>query len=169
MRVSKSTLLFLLFFSLSLLWAGFFNHGRFIVWALPKVTGLKYQSTHVGGQFLNALLFGLTFALIPMASFVIWKYGPVISALRRVLTIAIIVLSVFLGLYARQQWVKSHAVNTAEPTGVDSFINMDQLHFENYMFCGLTIGSVLSFFLLRQTKRLKTAAANTGVPKAAIR
>jgi len=161
-KVSRTGIIIAIILSVIFLMAGFIFYGPFYVKMLPKVAGVKYLVSEPGHSFRNVVLFAWTLGLIPIISFLIWKYGQVTGAGKRMLTILIIILNIFLPVMARRQMIKAEAqlmANMAQISkddtntpAIESLIPMEHLHFEIYAFAGLLAGSVIAFYTVRSGK-----------------
>jgi hypothetical protein len=162
-KLSKATISLAIILSVILFFIGLFIYGPFTVLMLPHVNRVKYQAD-VEGFFKNTLLFSCTLALIPVVTILIWRFGPVISKGKRMLTALIIVFAILISVLARRGMIKSEAnglpgTNTGKfssdgpETGtVVSLIPMKILYFDLFAFTGLLAGSIIAYYTLRSAK-----------------
>ena len=158
--------------SIALFVVGLSTWNSFFTLMLPIVGDTRYLATSLGTSFRNYILFSLTLALIPIATILIWKYGPVINTQRKFLTVCIILIAMTTSALIRHEMIKSKARNLQPTTVIDysdpgnpvpktieSGIPVDTLYFELFILVGLIAGSIISFLTLKQkTINLSTVA-----------
>lgn len=165
MKPSKQAVIITFILSVGLFFIGLYTWGRFFDLILPIVGNVKYLSTSMTGQFRYSMLFGLTLALIPVATILIWRFAPVFSKQGRILTVCIIILAMTLTVFSRREIIKAKATNLQTTTILDysdpsnpqqktieSGIPIESLNFELFALAGLIVGSLIAFFSLRQNK-----------------
>ena len=166
MKLSKQAVIIAIILSVALFFIGLYTWGNFFDLILPIVGNVKYLSTSMTGQFRYSMLFGLTLALIPIATILIWRFAPVFKKQRRVLTVCIIILALTVAVFARREIIKSKATNlqpttildysdpsNPQPKTIESGIPIETLNFELFALAGLIVGSLIAFFSLRQNKK----------------
>jgi hypothetical protein len=124
-------------------------YGPFYKWALPRIPNLTYQSTHISGQLINMIVFALVLSLIPWSIFIVRKYGQVTSGKNRMLSILVILLFTWFGLYARQQWIKFQSERIGQ-SDITYLLNPAEIKFEYYMLGGMVAGSAIAFLIFRK-------------------
>ena len=163
MGTSKQTTIIAIILSVMLLIIGFQIWGSLFILILPIVGDVKYFATALGSEFRYSLLFGLTLALIPIATILIWKFAPIFTTGRKLLTIGVIVLTITSAIFIRREMIKSQARNLPLTTFLDysdpnnprqktieSGIPISTLRFEEFALGGLVAGSFIAFFLLKE-------------------
>jgi hypothetical protein len=172
MKPSMRIIIFAIVSSIILFVVGLSTWSSFFTLMLPIVGDTKYFDTSFDTPFRNSMLFSLTLALIPIATILIWRYGPVINTQRKFLTVCIILIAMATSALVRHEMIKSKARNLqpitildysdpANPTHktIESGIPVDTLNFELFVLAGLITGSIISFLTLRQkTINLSTVA-----------
>lgn len=165
MKLSKQSIVIAILLSAALFFTGRYVWSNYYDLLLPVVGNVKYVSTSITGEYRNLNLFGLTLALIPVAAMLIWRFAPVISIHRRMLTVCIIMLSITVSVFARREIIRTKATNiqsatkpgntgTSDPqlSNSQAGIPFESLKFEQFAFAGLIAGSLIAFYSLRQKK-----------------
>lgn len=165
MKLSKQSIVIAILLSTALFFTGRYVWNNYYDLLLPVVGNVKYVSATITGEYRNLNLFGLTLALIPVAAMLIWRFAPVTSMQRRMLTVCIIVLSIAVSVFARREIIRTKATNIQSATKPDntdlsdsqlsnsqSGIPIESLKFEQFAFAGLIAGSLIAFYSLRQKK-----------------
>jgi len=105
MKPTTLTTVLIILLSAILFFIGMYLYGQFYEWTLPKIDGMQFLVTSLGGQFNGVLTFALTLALIPISTFFTWKFAPITMPKRKLLNIAILLVSVIVGAIARREWL----------------------------------------------------------------
>ena len=163
MKLSKQTIIIAIILSVALFLIGQYTSVKFFFLTLPTEGGVKYVSTRMTGHSINPLWFSLTLALIPIMTILVWRYAPVFSTKRRVITVCILILAASVSLLLRREMIKSKARNlqpitildytdpaNPQPKTVESNFPIETLNFELFTFAGLIVGSAIAFFSLSQ-------------------
>jgi hypothetical protein len=144
---------FLLFFF------GVYSYGWFFQWILPRIDGVSFIETHLGGQFTGMLGYALTLALIPIGATLLWRFAPIRPTKRRLLTILIVLTSVVFAGFLRREWLifESSFYLKGLPKSLGDTV-LVQVPIENFnvttfMFAGLLLGIAISYFTLRRKTR----------------
>ena len=163
MRFSFKTIIVTVLISVTLLFVGFFSWDKIFDLLLPNVEEVKYLSTSFTESFRQILVFSLTLALIPISSILIWRFAPIISIKKKILTIVIIFVSIVFFIERRREMIKYYAMHLEPTSVIDHFDTSDNpqfkktenripvstLIFEWYAFAGLITGSFISIVSLR--------------------
>lgn len=163
MRFSFKTIIVTVLISVTLLFVGFFSWDKIFDLLLPNVEEVKYLSTSFTESFRQILVFSLTLALIPISSILIWRFAPIISIKKKILTIVIIFVSIVFFIAIRREMIKYYARHLEPTSVIDHFDTSDNpqfkktenripvstLIFEWYAFAGLITGSFISIVSLR--------------------
>lgn len=156
MKTSTFTTILTIFLSVTLFFIGTYFYGQFFEWTLPNIEGMKFQVTSLGGQFNGMLIFALTLALIPISAFFTWKFAPIIMTKRKVLNVLILLSCVLLCVIVRREWLmfQSNRYLKGLPQSFDNKLQfqipIENFNVTNYMLLGLLLGTVISYFSLRQ-------------------
>lgn len=164
MKYSKQLIIItIILSSVILFFVGLYTWSTFFELILPIVGNVKYWSTSLTGQFRDSMLFGLSLALIPIATILVWRVGPVFTKQRKALAVFIIILSMVVAVFGRREMIKLHAKNlqattilnysnpsNPDPKTIETGIPIETLNFELFIFGGLIVGSLIAFFSLRQ-------------------
>jgi uncharacterized protein (DUF2225 family) len=141
--------------------AGIFSYEFFFERTLPIIGNVKYLDNSMTGQFKKLLAYSLTLGLIPLSTVLIWKFAPVYLIKRKILTVIIISSCIFLAGLFRYEKIKSRAkemdelqrgINARPENKIEFHIPIDEVNIESYMFSGLLLGSLISYFSLKQKK-----------------
>jgi hypothetical protein len=165
MKPSKQAVIIAIILSAGLFFIGLYTWGKFFDLILPIVGNVKYLSTSMTWQFKYSKLFGLTLALIPIATILIWRFAPIFNKQRRILTVCIIILALTVAVFSWREIIKAKATNlqpttildysdpsNPQPKTFESGIPIESLNFELFALGGLIVGSLIAFFSLRQNK-----------------
>ena len=120
-----------------------------------SMEGVRFIRTSTG-RLGAALLFCLSFALVPVASLLIWKYGHIYSKSRRTFTILVIVACELISLTIRVLMIQYALSYTIAPNVVN-MPDASSLLFERYLFYGFIAGAILAYFAFRS----KNATGNS--------
>jgi len=137
---------------------GFYTYGDFLMWTLPKNNGLKFSVNTFSGQFKQIIGFSLTLALIPISAGLLWRYAPILKGQRRIFSVLIIIISISLFAYIRHLSIAIEASKSLQlgSSSIDGIpfqtIPLERFNITTYMFFGLIAGSIISYFLLRESK-----------------
>ncbi len=161
MNTSTLTTILTILLSVILFFTGVYFYGQFFEWTLPNIDGMKFQVTSVNGQFNGMLTFALTLALIPVSAFFTWKFAPIVMTNRKLLNVFILVACVILGAVIRREWLmfQSDIYLKGLPQGFDNKLQfqipIENFNVTNYMLLGLLVGTVISYFSLKQNIAVK--------------
>jgi len=166
MSLSKQAIIIASILSIVLFIAGFYTWSSFFLLMLPIVNDVKYLDTDLSMPLWDSLVFGLTLALIPAATVLVWKLAPIFNNQRKVLTACIIVLTMMVFVIIRREVVKSQLRNLKPSTTIDYsnpaspvqksielLFPIVDLNFEYFVLIGLISGSTISLFALKEKKK----------------
>jgi len=144
-----------LLISIVLFVLGLFTFTPLFEFFEPHVEGILLQVTELGQGFRTSILFSLLLALIPFALLFIWRRAPILSLTRKIASIVTIVAFIAIAICIRHQAVKTYFTlavkKTIFPGGNQVMVYpIDPINFVYYMFVGLCIGCIFSYFLYRQ-------------------
>jgi hypothetical protein len=126
----------------------------------PNVDGIAFRIRELDRFVSTSTLFSMMFAVIPFAIVFIWQVAPVVSTIRRIISVIIPLLFMIAGIVLRHYQVKNYFTRVVKPY----FLAKGQLHvdypidplnFVFYMSAGFCIGLVLSWLFLKQKIRRK--------------
>lgn len=124
----------------------------------PKVDGITFQITEHNGTINASLLFSLLLGLIPVLTILTWKVGRIVSLNRKVASIFTILIFLIIPILIRHTAVKSYLAGLSKRL-IAQKTNMtypiDPINFVYYLFIGLFLGCIISYFLFR-TKTKQT-------------
>jgi hypothetical protein len=158
MKLSKKILIQTVLLSVILFVLGQFVYVKLFGIFEPQVDGILFQITEGGGKMKTSILFSLVAALIPILALFTWLLAPVISSAKRFASAAIIIVFTVSAIVVRHEEVKTYFTRIAKNL-VASNNNMtfkypiDPVNFVYYMFAGLCIGCVVSYFLFKERRR----------------
>ncbi|MBI1783349.1 MAG: hypothetical protein HYR66_18595 [Sphingobacteriales bacterium] len=158
MRISRTVIIFVILVSLVLFVTGIYTYDFLFEWIRPKSENLKFSINSLGWPFRNMIVYSGMFALIPVSGLLMWKYAPVFSVGRRCINIAIVVFCVAISLIIKKIYLafayRYYYDDVKTLSGEKLIFNtpIEDLNFTNYMFLGIIVGSVCSYFLLKQSK-----------------
>jgi hypothetical protein len=120
----------------------------------PDIDGILFQIIEQSRPFKTSLLFSLTLALIPGFTLLTWRLGRIISLNRKIASVLLILIFIIIAIFARHQQVKIYFNTVVKPViltnGAKSIqYPIDPINFVYYIFSGLCVGCILSFFLFR--------------------
>jgi hypothetical protein len=158
MKLSKKILI-----QTALLSIIFFVFGQFAYIKLfgifePQVNGILFQITEGGGKVKTSILFSLVAALIPILALFTWLVAPVISSAKRFASAAIMMVFIIAAIIVRHEEVKTYFESLAKNlvaanNNITITYRIDPVNFVYYMFAGLCIGCVVSYFLFKERRR----------------
>jgi len=136
----------LLFFA-----AGTYGYGYVYALLVPDVYGLQYTAG-IESIEQKHLTFALIAAAIPVTVYLTWRLIPLYSADKKLFSVFIIALSIFLFVYLRHKnllnsfkEMKESLINKTSGTIIN--IPLTELDFENYIAAGLIAGCLFSFLV----------------------
>ena len=163
MKLSTRIVVVAVILSVALFVIGTYSWGDIFTALLPRIGNTGYLDTNLTGRFSSSTLFGLTLALIPIVTIVIWRFAPVVNAQRRILTVCIIVLAIIASVQIRREMIKLQARDMQStivldysdpvqprPQAITNGIPVSNLKFEVFALAGLLAGAIISFFSVRQ-------------------
>ncbi|HMD00252.1 MAG TPA: hypothetical protein VKH37_08865 [Ferruginibacter sp.] len=119
---------------------------------LPKVDGGHYSVTHIAGPSHIALSFSIVLGLFPISIFLVWKFAPIISSGRRLISIGIVILAMAITVVCRREMIKGFFSNKPDAPTINDirlYYPVEQTHYEYYLMAGLCAGLGICFFALR--------------------
>ncbi|MFT3705775.1 MAG: hypothetical protein QM802_25625 [Agriterribacter sp.] len=136
---------------------GLYLMGDLYYYALPKPEGAKYQATEIGGTFGRTLLLSLLLGILPIAIFLLWRYAPIPSGKKRMMSIGIIAGCMLLAIIIRRMMLLFYfkeMLDHQPGTGIQLTANypLSQVNFEYYLLGGLCVGYILSAIFFRDKK-----------------
>lgn len=157
MKHSKTTIILSIFISMAFFALGLFTFDKLRELILPKVDGGFYQVLEINTGFKMSLLFSLVLGLTPIAIYLLWQYSPIVSKQKRLSSILLIILCLVLAMIARHQMIKSYFARVVSNSSssiekVNVNFTMEDVHLEYYLFLGLCLGCIISFWTLRQKR-----------------
>jgi hypothetical protein len=163
MKLSAKTIIITIILSVILLIVGFYSWNYLFMVTLPFVGDVKYQADSLTAPFRQSVVFALTLALIPISAMLIWRYAPIFTTPKKILTVVIIVIAMTLSVVARREMIKYQArhlqpttvldysdATNPQPKTIESIIPISTVNFELFAFAGLVTGCIISFFSLRR-------------------
>jgi hypothetical protein len=124
---------------------------------LPDIDNVRYQTNSFGGQFRTKLMVVLVLALVPVFVSITWRYAPIVSKGKKLISVIAVIACMVLAIVVRQQMLAAYLFlpsnsSTAMPATAGLLYPVDKLYFEYCLFAGLCIGSLIAWFLLGQKK-----------------
>lgn len=130
---------------------GFLTRDYLFSLCIPDMEYITFSVTSINSQFNMLLLFSFTLAFIPIAAVLLWKFAPVVSSMRKTLSVIIIILGMITSVFIRRELIKF--ADYSIDSNIKSLIPIQQLQFEFYALVGLIAGCVAAYVLLREKKR----------------
>ncbi len=151
MKHPKTTILLTIAFSVALFVLGIFIYGQYPELLLPKVNGGFYQVTEITGSFKATFMFSLILSLTPLSLYLVWRFSPIISYNKKLLSVGIVLACMALAIIGHQQMIKSYFISLLNRVdNISVSYPLNEVHFDYYLFLGLCVGCCISFFSLRQ-------------------
>ena len=118
----------------------------------PKVDGVLFQIIERGGILKTSLLFSLILALIPALILLTWRLARIISLNKKIASVLIILIFVVTAIFMKHQEVKTYFIRVVKPIlspndKMNVTYPIDPVNFVYYIFSGLCIGCIVSYFL----------------------
>lgn len=157
MKYSRTAIILTTLCSIILFTLGIVTFSQVFELILPKVEGGFYQVLEVNESFKTAILFSVPLGLTPVLIYLTWLYSPIISRQKRLSSILIVITCITLAIIVRHQMIRSYftgLLNTSTSSIEKINVNypMSEVHLEYYLFAGLSIGCIISYYLLRHKK-----------------
>jgi hypothetical protein len=163
MNTPKLTFVIAIILTVILFVTGVYIWNSFFFLFLPVIHGVNYIGTDLTTLFQNSLVFSLTLALIPVASVLTWRFAPVLSRQRKILTVCIIVIAMMVSVLIRREVIKSQ-IRNMRPSAIIDYSDpanpvqknfmagfpVSDLKFEYFLLAGLVAGSAISLFVLKE-------------------
>ncbi len=153
----KITLITTVLISIAFFVLGFFSFGDIYESLLPRINGGFYQVEEPIGLFDTSLIPALVIGLTPLLIWTTWRLAHIISNRQRFFSALIVITCMMLAVLVRREMIKSYfarpASNTEKITEklLVSF-PLNKVNFEFYMFVGLIIGCLISYFYYNSEK-----------------
>ncbi len=147
-----------LFISVALFIVGQFIFKPFFEFFEPKFDLITFNVIEIQKGIRTSLLFSSTLFLIPFFILFTWRLSYLTASLKKTESAFIILVFITASLWIRHIEVKAYytyllhnnLIYLKDNLPVDAPI--DPVNFVYYMFGGLCIGCIFSFFLIRQKK-----------------
>jgi len=154
MTNKKTTLILTIITSIVLFTLTLTQFGKLFELLLPKIENLQYQTSEIGSQFRLVLFFSIVIGLTPILLYMTWRLARIEIKKRRIFSGLIVIVFMVLAIVLRQQLIKStfkSLTNLKTQTGetIYNSFAIENLHFEFYLFGGLILGCIVSFFTLK--------------------
>lgn len=158
MKYSKASIIQTAIISAALFITGLLVFEKLFNFFEPRVTGVIFHVTEVGGKVSTSLLFALALALIPVFLLMVWQLTPIVTVNKKLLSVLIVFVLMVVAIWIRQRSVKSYYTSLSKNPALANFSNgqqypIDPVNLVYYMFLGLCIGSMLCYFLFRPRKK----------------
>jgi len=150
MKYSKTAILLIILSSFILFAFGFLEFDKISDILLPKIEGGGYQVVEVNGTFKMGFFFSIVLALAPYLIHLTWVLSPITAVNKKLISILIVFTCMTLAIIVRREMIILYfAQFTKMPP---SIINMpiDKVKYHYYLFAGLCIGCVISYFIFRK-------------------
>lgn len=148
--------------SIGLFFIGFnYYHNllEFLLSFIPEVT-IHYRKLFT--QILQASSFGFTLSIIPILSFILWNKFKIEKLLNKNLIVLAFIISAFIGLYVKTQFVKSilqvpftKTVILESENGLEigkSIYEGENLNYSLYIFIAEIMTFTILHFVLNKNK-----------------
>ena len=154
----KKTLLPVILSSIVLFILTLIQFEKLFLQIIPRIENLQFQTTNIGSQFKLGLFFSIIIGLIPILLYLTWRIGRIEIKKRRIFSGLIVITFMTIAIIFRQQLIKlkfQGLINLKTQTGetIYNSLNIEDLHFEYYLFGGLILGCIVSFFSLKTNIR----------------
>ncbi len=130
---------------------------KFFQFLEPNVNGVLFQISERKGKIKTSLLFSLTLALVPILLILTWQLSPISLLSKKIGSGLTILIFILLAIWVHRQAVKSYfskidkeLISANNNTNV--IYPIDPAPFVYYMFAGLLLGCVVSYFFFHQRK-----------------
>jgi len=155
MKHPKTTITLTIAFSIAFFILGILTFGQLLELLLPRIDGITYSVTEIGGGFRAKLLFSLALGLAPLSLFLVWRLTPIASANKKLISIGIVLACMIIALIFRQQMLRVYFTmlpnsSTITMDRVSLSYPINEVHFEYYLFLGLCTGIFISVFSFRK-------------------
>ena len=124
----------------------------------PQIDGISFQIIEQSRFIKTAVLFSMSLAIIPLLVIYTWRLTRISSWQKRLISSILIFIFIILGILARHQQVKIYFNKVVRPAllinGRTSYLyRIDPVIFVYYIFSGLIIGCIVSYFFFRTKVR----------------
>ena len=156
MKLTRQLYIRILLISVALFIVGQFIFKPFFEFLEPGFDLITFNVIEIQKGIRTSLLFSLTLFLIPIFILLTWRLSQVIASRKKTESVLIILVFIAASLWIRHIEVKSYYTYLLHNNLIyikDKFpVNapIDPVNFVYYMFGGLCIGCIFSFFLVRQ-------------------
>lgn len=116
-----------------------------------RTSNLLFVSTEINGTFFSVLKISLSIAFVPVFLLFTWLGGNIILLRKRLFSIVIVLVCIFLTFTFNILRIQSHDIIPANLKGKVSFPIQD-LNFAFAIIAGTVIGCILSYFIFRSKK-----------------
>ena len=156
MKDSKKELVLAVLLAIILFVLGKLSFATLFEFFEPKIKGIEFLIIEASYKKIKtSLLVGLILGLIPILTVLTWRLGNIISSTKRIGVILTILCFIAIGIWIRHLEVRiyfTRMVNNINPSKEKDVIYPLDPDFGYYMFAGLFIGFIVSYFLYRQKK-----------------
>jgi hypothetical protein len=154
MKDSKKELILAVLLAIALFFLGKLSVAPLFKFFEPRIKGLEFQVIEASYKKIKtSLLVGLIFSLIPILTLLSWRLGNIILLSRRIAVALTIMGFIAIGTWIRHVEVRiyfTRLVNIINPSKEKALLYPLDPDFGYYMFAGLVIGFIVSYFLFRQ-------------------
>ena len=157
MKPSAKTFIQIVIVSIALFILGQLVFIRLFEFFEPNVDGILFQVTEINRRIKTSILFSLTLVFIPLLTIVTWRFAPIISMTKKIASALSIIIFIIIAIFLRHQEVKTFFIRVIKPivlanNKTNVTYPIDPVNFVYYMFAGLCVGCLVSYFLFRQNK-----------------
>jgi hypothetical protein len=123
----------------------------------PSVSGIVFQIKENNTGLKSSILFSISLLLAPVMLLLVWLLSAIISPQRKIASVVTVFVCMCVGMYVRHVQVKTYFTMLQKTyfslqSKADVIYPIDPANFVYYMFGGLCVGCIISYFLFRQKK-----------------
>jgi len=130
---------------------GFYLYDSFLELVLPTSNNMRVAHGSLIGIFKHQLYFSVIIGLLPIAFYLVWKFANIITLKKKILSATIVLMAIVFAIIINQYLilrVSSYMVSDK----IQNIILFENMRYSEFMFAGLVIGSVISWFIFWKPK-----------------
>ena len=123
----------------------------------PKIDGIVFHIIESDRKIKTSILFSFLLSLMAILISIMWSIGRIISPIKRIASVFTVLVIISIAVFIRHTEVKAYFTRVVRPTILTNGITslpypINPVNFVYYMFGGLIVGIIISYFLFRQSR-----------------
>ncbi|MBS1577040.1 MAG: hypothetical protein JST09_17210 [Bacteroidetes bacterium] len=120
----------------------------------PLIPGIHFEIVERPSLIHTSWLFAMEMAALPVMVLIIWRLAKNISAVKKVISVAIVIVFMTVAIIYRNYLVKRYFINVVHPFlqnkgQLPMNYPIDPANFVYYLFVGLLLGCFVSYLLIK--------------------